>query len=221
MKYKIVAFDLDGTLMNTAPGIINCHNEIARKYNLKEIPYDEYLKLRIIGETMPNGFKKFYGVKDENIDEIVFEYGKLYKEKGLEGCIPYDGIKDLLQNLKENGIILAVATSKLETAAIQLLTQHNLIQYFDVVYGADPISKISKSEILKKIQKEFNVDVEEIVLVGDANNDVSSAKKANMDCIGVTYGYGYQNLDEIKKDGCIEGVETVEELKNLLIKFCI
>jgi len=104
----------------------------------------------------------------------------------------YDGIDKLLAKIKESGRKIAVATSKPEKFSVQILEKFGLLQYFDVISGAtlDGV-RGDKCEVIEEALRRFgNPDKSKVVLVGDTKFDAEGAKKAEIDCIGVLYGFG-------------------------------
>lgn len=194
-KYNTIIFDLDGTLIDTSEGIINCYNNTAKEYNKNIISRENFTG--IIGCPLYVGFTKNYNMTDEEAKEAVIKYRNLYNEIGIYESKPYDGILDLLKKLKQNGYNVAVATLKLEKFAKLMLKNHELDKYIDVIFGPTESIEYKKSDLLKKVIKHFNVSKSEVILVGDSIYDSEGAKEIGIDFIGVTYGLGYNSIEDV------------------------
>lgn len=194
-KYNTIIFDLDGTLVDTSEGIINCYNNTAKEYNKNIISRENFIG--IIGCPLYVGFTKNYNMTDEEAKEAVIKYRNLYNELGIYESKPYDEILDLLKKLKQNGYNVAVATLKLEKFAKLMLKNHGLDEYIDVIYGPTETFEYKKSDLLNMVIKEFEISKSEAVLIGDSFYDSEGAKEAGIDFIGVTYGLGYNSIEEV------------------------
>ena len=217
-KYNLVIFDLDGTLMDTSEGIINCHNEVAKILGKNTIESKEYIEKGIIGYPLPKGFKDHYNMNDEEVKEAIEMYKKMYAEKGIYEAELYKGLPELLKKLKENGIKTAVATLKIEKFAKIMLEDCGVSQYFDVIYGADPNCNYLKKDLVCKAIETLNVQKEEAVLIGDSSFDAEGAKTAGVDFIGVSYGLGFQTNDQVKEGYYTDCASSVEKLEEILLK---
>ncbi|MDD6489373.1 MAG: HAD hydrolase-like protein [Clostridia bacterium] len=191
---KSVIFDLDGTLLDTSEGILFCYKKAAETVGLEENPVDN--KSIVIGGPLSDGFKKLYKIQSEQqLDEVIKIYRGLYKDYGTTLYRPYEHIEDVLKSLKEKGYILAVATLKLEEYAVKMLSSINFDGYFTVIKGWNGGKVCSKSDILESVLSETKTDKSEAVLVGDSEYDRKGAENAEIDFVGVGYGFGYKLED--------------------------
>ena len=213
-KYKLIIFDLDGTLMDTSVGIINCYNEIAKIYEKKILSKEDFGK---IGGSPPECFQKKYGMNEKQAREATQKYRTVYAEKGIYEAVVYEGIQEVLKNLRENGYKIVVATLKLENLAKRILKEFKIDKYFDEIYGVDENDKTTKLDLLKKAMNNFGVKLEETVLIGDSEYDMIGAKQANIDFVAVLYGLGFSKQEEIEEEQ-YECVSTVQELEKIFRK---
>lgn len=191
---KTVIFDLDGTLLDTSDGILFCYKKAAESVGLEENPVDD--KSIVIGGPLSDGFRKLYKVESEcQLDEVIKIYRELYKNYGTTMYKPYDNIKNVLEELKEKGYILAVATLKLEEYAVKMLSSVKIDRYFSVIKGWDGGKICSKSDILNSVISEIKADKAKTVLVGDSEYDRKGAENVGIDFVGVGYGFGYKLND--------------------------
>lgn len=211
--YKIVLFDLDGTLTNPELGITNSINYALNKYNM-EIK-DRSIILKFIGPPLVDSFQEFLGFSKEKSLEAIDYYRQYYKNNGIIENEVYENVEFTLKKLKENGHILAVATSKPEKFAIDILEHFNLSKYFDVISGATLDGSIStKDEVIKNTLSKLSIkDLKKVIMVGDRKFDILGANKFNISSIGVLYGFGsYQELKEAKATYIVKDIKDIIEI---------
>lgn len=213
--YGIILFDLDGTLTDSKPGIVNSFN-----YALKSMGFEEQDAAaleRFVGPPLKYSFKTICGFDDKQIDQAIRLYREYYSVKGMFENSVYPGIPELLQRLKSSGKTLAVATSKIMTHARKILEYFKLADYFAVIAGSNPDdSRSTKEEVLRYCLDELHISQKEgVVLVGDTKYDVIGAREVGIDCICVLYGYG--SLEELRKENPTYIVETVEDVGRMLL----
>lgn len=210
MSKKYVLFDLDGTLTDPALGITNSVMHALKAFNM-EVKKREELYI-FIGPPLFDSFVEFCHMTPEQADVAIEKYREYFSVKGLFENEPYDGIDKTLETLKSQGYQLAVATSKPEVYAIEILKHFKLADYFDVICGSELQGrKEDKADVIKKVIEHFNDNnMAHYIMIGDRMHDAIGASKNNMSCIGVTYGYG--SKEELQKANCIALVDSQEEL---------
>ena len=197
--YKYLLFDLDGTLTDPGLGITNSVMYALRKF---DINVEERTSLyKFIGPPLRDSFETFYGFSSEKSELAVQYYREYFSERGLYENEAYDGIADLLTQLKERGKSLIVATSKPESFAIKILQHFKLYDYFDFVAGATmDATRNKKADIIKYALESCNIsEKSSVIMIGDREHDVIGAKENGLDSIGVLFGYG--SYDELKRAG--------------------
>lgn len=196
-KYDVFLFDLDGTLTDTGPGI---RNSVAYALKQQGISVSDMSELnRFVGPPLIDSFKSFYGMNDEQADKAVADYRSVYAEKGIYENNIYDGMRELLKTLFEEGKTLAVATSKPERFAKLIVDDLQISQYFTLVAGADMEgTRNKKSLVIEYALDALNVtDRNRVLMIGDTKFDVIGARECGIDCLGVLFGYGSrQELEE-------------------------
>lgn len=187
MAYKTILFDLDGTLTDSAPGIINCVIPALEHYG---IPVPERSALRVfVGPPLHDMFVKF-GVPPECADEAVEIFRSRYLTIGKFENAPYPGVPELLQALKARGYTLLIATSKPESLALEITNKFELDKYFDRICGASmDRSRVNKDDVIAYLLEQ-NGTADNMVMVGDTAYDVIGAAAHNIPTIGVSWGYG-------------------------------
>jgi len=205
-----VLLDLDGTLIDSQPGIVaSC---LAMLRALGHRP-DEALDVkRFIGpplEDVVRSLLQSYG--DDRVDEAVMAYRQHYGESGLFGSEPYPGIRSALRDMREAGLRIYLATSKREVFARRILQHLKLAAYFDDIYGSIPGGKLDhKPELLAHILSEQNIPASRSLMVGDRRHDIVGAHAVGMRGLGVLWGYG--SRDELEKAGADQLVESTSAL---------
>ena len=212
-KKNTLLFDLDGTLTDPMIGITKSVQYALKKYGI--IEEDLWNLTKFIGPPLAQSFKKYYGFSEEESHQAVEYYREYFAPTGKFENVVYAGIPTMLEALKEAGFVLAVATSKPEVFAKDILKHFNLEQYFDFVGGALLHGRTDKAEVVTYVLENLNAQQDKVVMIGDREHDIFGAAKNGLDSIGVLYGYGDRNEHEAAGAGHI--VETVEELKNFLL----
>lgn len=215
-NHKLVIFDLDGTLMNTSPGIFVTANKTMKELG-KPIETDLKQLAKFVGPPLRDCFRLTYNLDEELIDDACKIFRKLYGEHGQYLSTLYDGMEELLQTLTENGVDCAVGTLKYELFARNMIKEKGLDKYFKRVYGSDSEGELTKASICQRIVKELGHNSKDSVLIGDTIGDLSGAKLANIDFIAVTYGFGFNN--ELKQtDDMFSICSNTKQILNSLIK---
>ncbi len=219
-KFTIL-FDLDGTLIDTAPDLMNAHNHVMKKFGYETRSTDEIRNLvgkgaeSMIGRSMWNQAKKeLKKIDDEEIkSQMVKEFIDYYGKNIANESKLIKGVEEFLVWCKKNNISMAVCTNKTEHLAVDLLKQIKIYDYFEYVAGyntfeyckPDPRHLTSVVEILQG-------EVKKTIMVGDSETDSESAKAANMPFILVEGGYTDKNPEEIYHNYLIKDFINLEKL---------
>ena len=209
--YKAIFFDLDGTLTESGEGITK-----SDQYALEKLgkPEEDLDKLRVfIGPPLMEQFMKYADVDETEARRAVEYYRERYAVKGIFENRPYDGVENLLRELKGRGYILAVASSKPEYYVTKILDYFNLSSYFEVVVGSEMNgARTSKTEVIEEALKRLNMSDrrKEVLMVGDKEHDVLGARAAGLACVAVGYGYGTK--EELTAAQPLKIVASIEEL---------
>lgn len=212
--YKNILFDFDGTVFDTLKGI-----ERSVKYALDKngivLSVDSFR--RFAGPPFKVIFKENYGFDDELIVKIIKAFREDYLPYGIYESSPFPGIAELLDELRQNGFKLAIATLKPRTMAVELLERSGLYGKFDVISGqiAEGIETLTKAEIVRGAMDMLGAAPEDTVLVGDTKYDVVGGHEAGLKVIGVRYGYAESG--ELENAGADIIVETLGDLKKLFL----
>ncbi len=188
---KAVIFDLDGTLLDTYPGMFLSANRALVQMGKSEADPIQFRKF--IGPPLRTSFRVGCGMSDEaEIEEICPIYLKIYHDEGYKHADVYPGLVELLEKLRSMGLFLGVATMKREPNAIRLIQYQKLDVYFDGILGSDEAYTRTKSSNILSLLKQGGIeDVSNAVMIGDTNGDESAAQAAGVNFIRVNYGYGF------------------------------
>lgn len=188
--FRYVLFDLDGTLTESAPGIINSVKYAFSHYGITD--YDEKELESFVGPPLTDSFMRYCGFSAEKAAEAVEVYREYFREKGMFENSVYPGVRECLEKLKANGLRLGVATSKPKPFCDAILKRFGLFDFFEVIEGIPLDGEgMTKTEVISKAISAFGSPASaEIVMVGDRQYDVEGAADNGIACIGVLYGYG-------------------------------
>lgn len=212
----IIFFDLDGTIVDSAPGI-----KASVKYALLHFGIDEKreeILNQFIGPPLFDAFSFHYNMDKENADIAVAKYRENYNKNGaIELFSVYDGVEEMLRTLFDAGKRLCVASAKPTPFVERILKKANLDRYFEIINGASfDETKRSKSAVIKETIALSGAEKARIIMVGDRENDITGAKKNGLDSIGVTYGYGDE--EELRCAGCTKICHSPAEIIKEIMK---
>lgn len=195
-RYKAVIFDVDGTLLDTTEGIIASAEYAIKQACIPEIDRDTLLTF--IGPPIQDSFMRVYGVTKEKAQELAGIFRKIYKDKNLFKAVAYQGIYELLDEIRGRGIKIGAATYKRQDYAREILEHFGFDKYSSYLFGADHENKLKKSDIIMLCINEMGIkDLKDVVMVGDSMHDATGAKALGIDFIGVTYGFGFKNQEDV------------------------
>lgn len=211
--YSYLFFDFDGTLYDTVEGISKSVQYALRKRGI-DAPLCE---LRCFaGPPLDEMFRERFGFSQEEAEQAVMDFRERYVPVGLYESRPFPGLLDLLKDLREAGLHLAVATSKPQVLAEELLRREGMDSLFDRICGAkDEGEGNAKWQVLRRALEELGAGPENAVLIGDTKYDVAGARRCGIPCIGV--GYGYAAPGELEQAGADCIAPDLAALRELLI----
>ena len=212
-RYELAVFDLDGTLLDTGRGVLSAVRYTVKELGL-EMPDEDTLKT-FIGPPIQDSFARTYGFEGPVLQDIATVFRNFYSTKTLLEADLYEGIPELFEALCKHGIKPAVATYKREDYAVKLLKHFGFDKYTDIMYGGDHENKLKKQDIIEKCIVSAGIsDISKVVMIGDTVFDAVGAEKIGADFIGVSYGYGFKTLDDIKEVKSIGGAQRAIDILN-------
>jgi len=209
-----ILFDLDGTIVNTAPDLMAAHNHVMRKYGHSEKKMEDIKSLAGKGAwvMMQRSFKE--EIKDEKTKkEMTKEFLDFYSKNIDTHSIPIKGVIDFLKWAKNKKISMAVCTNKQERLAIDLLKKLNLFKFFEYVAGSDTFA-FNKPDPrhLTDVVEIIGGDLKKTIMIGDSEVDATSAQNAKLPFVLVKDGYTEKTEKEIKHDELISDFVNFEKI---------
>lgn len=215
-RFKVVVFDVDGTLLDTSEGVIASVKYTIEKHGLHTLT-DEVLST-FIGPPIQDSFARTYGLEGDILQELATTFRNQYKDVDLLKAVPYEGIYEVFEELIKAGIKPAIATYKRQDYALDIMQHFGFDKYTDIIYGADHENKLKKRDIIEKALKDSGAaDYMEAVMIGDSDNDAIGAQGIGTHFIGVTYGYGFKSADDVNKFTNVGIANNTKELIPLLV----
>jgi phosphoglycolate phosphatase len=192
-----VLLDLDGTLIDSAPGILG---SLAAAFTELGIPLpDGGLPRTLLGPPLYRSLPTLVGA--DRAPQVLAAYRRIYGEAGIRECLPFDGIEALLRDLADDGVTLAVATSKAQVYAEKIVEHRGWTELFATVCGDTlDAARPTKADVVGEALRRLGGAVD-AVMVGDRLHDVEGAAVHGLDCLGV--GWGYAAPGELEKAGAL------------------
>ena len=216
---QYLLFDLDGTLTDPKVGICTCVQYALASLGIEEPDLDKLEPF--IGPPLKYSFMNYYHLTEEQAEAAVEKYRERFADTGIFENKLYDGIVPMLIALNSKGLHLAVASSKPQVYVERILQHFNIARYFQVIVGSElDGTRVNKDEVVEEALRQLfgdnPVDRNQVYMIGDRSYDVDGAKKAGVESVGVTYGYG--SMEELKAAKADYIVRSVEELQKFLLR---
>ena len=219
-KFTIL-FDLDGTLVDTAPDLMKAHNYVMKKFGYKTKTTDEIRAIvgkgarTLIGRSIWGQAKKeFSKIEDQNVkDEMVKEFINYYGKNIINESKLVNGVEEFLKWCSSKKISMGVCTNKQEHLAIDLLKKIKIYNYFEYVAGGNTFEVCKPDpKHLTNIVEILNGDLKKTLMIGDSENDTIPAKEASIPVILLDNGYTEKNVSEIYYDHLVEDFIGIEKI---------
>ncbi len=217
-KPKAVLFDLDGTLVDSAPDIAEALNDLMLEnarpvYSLAEVKH-------MVGEGVHRLMEKAFGLEPGHdpagTDKLAQRFLALYTPRATHLTKICDGVTELLDVLKEAGLPMAVCTNKPDAAAISLLHDLGLLPYFrEVIGGASGLPRKPDPASLLEAARRLETAPEDCLMIGDALPDVLAARAARIPVVVVDSGYGEVKAEKLEADAVLAGFKELPKLLKL------
>ena len=213
--YDTILFDLDGTLTDSGLGITR-----AVQYALGQMGYavpPREALFTFIGPPLHMSFQKHYGMDEATAVEAVRQFRVYYNEMGgiLENEV-YPGVRQLLQELKQAGKRLMIATSKPQAAAEKVMGYFGLDEFVPEIVGGTDDTRNTKGKVIAWALQAYGVDPETAVMVGDREHDIHGATENKIPAIGITWGYG--DRPELEGAGATAVFDTPAETAQYILR---
>ena len=222
MKQKFtILFDLDGTLVDTAPDLMRAHNHVMKKFGYPTKSTEEIRNLvgkgagAMIGRSIWGQAKKEFGkVNDEKVKkEMVTEFVDFYGKNIINESTLIRGVKEFLNWCKDQSISMAVCTNKQERLSNDLLKKIGIYDYFEYVAGSDTFDYCKPDpRHLTSVVEILDGDIKKTIMIGDSETDANAAKAAEIPIILLEDGYTEKNKDEIYHNHLIKDFIGIEKI---------
>jgi len=210
MKYDLILFDMDGTLVDSQVGIMKSIMYALECFGIENV---DRSRLRgLIGMDLRSACRSLGDFSEAQIEDMVAKYRERLTEKGLYEGKVYDGIATLLDSLRQSGVRMAVATAKATVFAERGLEYFGIAKYFDLIIGCELDGERSdKGEIIAHILDELDPErTLSVAMVGDREYDILGAKAHGLDSFGCLWGYGSEA--ELTEAGATFIVKSPQEI---------
>lgn len=177
-NYKLIIFDMDGTLADTSPGILNCIRYTQKMMNLPEITLEQMYSH--VGPPMHESYSRNFGLSGEKLNQAVSYHKEYAMKQGFRELEVYEGIPELLDKLKAAGKINAIATLKAHSTAVKITEEFGLKDKFAIIAGVDPENPKTKAQLLEYCVEQSGYDKSEAVLIGDSIYDGKGADRKSV-----------------------------------------
>lgn len=216
---ELIIFDFDGTLINSIPDLTLAINKMLSHYNLSP------LTIKQVTPFIGNGAKPLvkraleYSIKNKEVstpflNEAFEIYFSAYKEVTCDETYMYPDVLETLNYLHKKGYKMVICTNKPFGFVEPILDKLSIKHFFKCWIGEDSLSKKKPNAIpLFHLAKEMNVTIKKSIMIGDSKNDILAAQNANMESIGVSYGYNYnENISDYNPTIVIDNFAELQEL---------
>lgn len=213
---QLAIFDLDGTLLNTVADLANATNQALSKCGYPTHPTDAYYQF------VGNGINKLFARAlpeesrgEEEVQRIRSLFVPYYDQHNADDSRPYDGIPELLEHLQDKGVKIAVASNKYQQATEKLVRHFFPTIDFVAIYGQREGVPIKPDPtIVNDILRETGISAIETIYIGDSGVDMQTASNANVESIGVTWGF--RNEEELRTNGAAHIVHAANEIEKIM-----
>lgn len=217
MPYQYFIYDLDGTLLDTSPGILASLREMERRAGIDPLP--EATLLRFIGPPLTDSISRYYQAGPQRTQELLELYRELYAHKGIDNAQHYPGVREGLEWIRAHGGQMAVATLKQQLLAVQTLEIFGLGTYFVHLAGLRPGEPADKGALVLECLEAMGCrDKSQAILFGDSRYDGEGARKAGIDFVPLLYGFGFTEPDSLEGIPWVAQVQHPSELLDFITR---
>ncbi len=210
---RAVLFDLDGTLVDTFPGIASAYRHVLTQMGLDDM--DDVGLRALIGPPIQEGLHRYLGLSGDRLDEGIRIFREHYGTNGLFRFAKYSGVEEMLLALRDQEFELYIATSKLRTMAVDVVEHAGWRDVFTVVGGAEPDgTRHLKRDVIGWTLTQVTAGARVVAMVGDRAADIVGGRELGLRGIGVTWGYG--SVEELDEAGATATADSPNELLSTL-----
>lgn len=211
MKIKSVIFDLDGTLIDSIYDIADSFNALLKKHGLTTHSVEQYIKWvgegakLLVERALPENTDPAF------VEQLFQEYIPYYRDHSTIKTRLFPGISEMLDSLVKNEIPISILTNKPHVQTVKIVDFYLSKWPFQFVFGQrENVPKKPAPDVALQIASRTKVKPEEVLFIGDSKTDIKTAKNANMQILGVSWGYG--TIESMKEAGCEHIVNSADEI---------
>lgn len=204
-----ILFDLDGTLVDSSPGIFKAFNYAFEHMKLPQPNHEELIGF--IGPPLETTFAQVLN-RSEDIEKAIKHFRDYYNQHGVHQAKAYEGISQALDKLVKQGHSLYVTTSKHEAMAKLMLAEQDLTSFFTGIYGSKP-NCYHKVDVIKACLNDNDIPEHQAIIIGDTKFDMIGGKEAKIRTLGVTWGFGKK--EDLLNNGAEQICQQPLELVNV------
>ena len=206
-QFDAVLFDVDGTLIHSSPGILATMEYTFRQMGIDPAGID---LTRYLGPPLRRSFGEHFS-DEATVKKMVDIYRTQYEKEGCHQCMVYPGVREMLEQLKGQGIKLYTATSKPTVVVTPILKEQGLLEYFTFVGGASQDKSVdTKTAVMQQVLARPELQGARVLMVGDRKDDMKGAADCGVTAAAVLYGYGSRQELEPFAPWCL--AETCQDL---------
>lgn len=213
-KYDTILFDLDGTIVESKPGIVKCIHDALVRY---DVPHTSAQLDKMIGPPFQVSMREILGLSDPVlIENLIAVYRVEYGAGGWKDCSVYAGVEQLLSRLNDDGFCVCMATSKPLKFSEMMMEGLGLSKYFTFIGGTvSDSTPETKSDVINNVLSTLKItDKSRVLMVGDRLYDVVGAHTSGVKAAGILWGYG--SREEFADCNADYVIETPDALYNFL-----
>ncbi|WP_135080506.1 phosphoglycolate phosphatase [Terasakiella sp. SH-1] len=213
MKPKAIIFDLDGTLIDSAPDLRTACNKLLTQYGRRLISIDE--TMTFVGNGAPKLIERAFRATgteatSEDIPKLTQEFLQFYDGHEADETCLYEGGEETLASLQNKGYRLALCTNKPKQPTLNLLGDLKIADHFELVVGGDELErKKPDPQMIHFVLNEMGLEAGDAIMIGDSSNDIEAAKNANMRNIAVSYGYRKVPVEDLGADHVVDHISDI------------
>lgn len=211
---EAIIFDFDGTIADTKACIMSTATKVLTDWG---VPAEQLSRVGdLIGPPFPQAFEQVFGLSEDDAIEVTRRYRDIYNHLGVDAWPAFPGMVQLLEELRDRGKLLAVASSKRAPLVLRGLEDNGMRGLFDTVRARDSDGKVTKADAIRLALADLEAAPARAVMVGDRFHDVEAAIACGIPCIGVLYG-DTAKPGELEDAGAVAIASTVDELRSMLL----
>ena len=213
--YKNIMFDLDGTVTDSGRAITSSVEYALEQFGITNQPKDKLETF--IGPSLYDSFEREYGFTGDDCDKAVSLYRYIYEKERMYDVDIYEGIPELLQELKDRNLTALLVTSKPLKFSKMIMEKIGLSDLFKAIIAPELSDHSSdKKRLIERAINEHGLNRDECIMIGDTEYDIAGAVGAGIDSIAVTYGYG--RTEGLKSAGATYLADSVKDISDILLK---